>query len=104
MVGRVQPPGDANANAPMLSTFDLGLPNIVLVDARPASHRNGIILHLRELAGEPANADMSSLHCHAKFDTIHEVDVLENDLGKSLTTLSFKPFESKFILIETKSQ
>jgi hypothetical protein len=102
MVGRVQPPGDANAHASVLSTFDLGLPNIVLVDARPASHRNGIILHLRELAGEPANADTSSLHCHAKIDALHEVDVLENDLGKSLTTLSFKPFESKFILIKTK--
>ena len=103
MIARVLPPGDANANAPVLSTLDLGLPNVVLVDARPASQHEGIVLHLRELDGVATTIKVSELSCLAAIDGVSEMDVLENDLGQPLSSLSFKPFESKFIRLQTKS-
>ncbi|MCC6697040.1 MAG: hypothetical protein IT365_15540, partial [Candidatus Hydrogenedentes bacterium] len=104
MIPRVLPSGNASESEATLSTLDLGLPNVLLVGARPASHRDGIVLQLREVDGKAITVDVAQILSHAKIRTMREVDVLENDLGESLSALSFSPFESKFIRIEAKAK
>ena len=64
---------------------------VLLVATRPAEQ--GMILHLREVAGQNAALDLVSGSHDWKME---EVDALGTPL-RDLTNVSFKPLESKFI-------
>jgi len=100
-IARVLPPGDSSAQASTVSLLDLKLPDVLLVSARPAKYGDGVILHLREADGDPTAIAVKDIACRAEIVALREVDVLERDLTKDLSTLTFGPFESKFVRLTT---
>jgi alpha-mannosidase len=98
MVPRVLPPGNAEASA-VASTLDLGAPNIILVDARPAYYGEGIVLHLRELDGKATDLPLADLLAKA---TLQEINVLEEVIEKGINTVTFKPYDSRFLKLSLK--
>lgn len=97
LVPRVLPAGHADAFAPVLSTLDLGVSNLVLVEARPAYHGQGMVLHLREVDGKPASLPVAKLTAIPAVQSVQEVNVLEGVVGGEPATLDFAPYESKFV-------
>lgn len=71
--------------------------NIILVAARPAPDGNGIICHLREVAGTSGKIELTELSSLKKIKQIDEVNVLGEVLQKNRRTVPFAPFEAKFI-------
>ncbi|MBI2422645.1 MAG: hypothetical protein HYV27_07430 [Candidatus Hydrogenedentes bacterium] len=102
MIPRVLPPGTQATPESMLSTLDLGVPNLVLVDARPAFYGEGIVLHLRELEGKATELDTKGLRSTAAFAAIEETNLLEEVVAPHAVTVSFAPYESKFLKLTLK--
>ena len=72
-------------------------PNLLVVEYRPAADRKGIVLHLREVAGQPAALAKKAIVSTARISRMDEVNVLEQPLKTRLDTVTFQPWESKFL-------
>ena len=100
------------------SFFASSLSSVVLVDTHPSHSGKGIILQLRETSGKEASVTVSdvasssvTLAMATGAKSVYEVDVLEEPVrpvwqpllenpGKySPARIFFKPFETKFILV-----
>ena len=99
MIPRVLPPGESAEVEPVLSALDFGVPNIVLVDARPARHGQGVVLHLRELDGRATALRVADIISKADIASVDEISVLEEVLDPAIATVAFVPYESKFLRI-----
>ena len=101
LVPRVLPPGKTATREPNLSRsiINVGSPNILLVEARPAYYSDGIILHLREVNGEQAAIDLSSQPIVSGVRGGDVVNVLEATLAEDVKSLSFAPYEVKFVRV-----
>jgi hypothetical protein len=99
MVCRVLPAGKSSKpNLPIsLSALDVRVPNIVLVEARPTAIGGQIILHLREVEGKPATISQEQVSTWTELGRADEVNVLEETLRDEIESLSFNPFEVKFV-------
>jgi hypothetical protein len=98
-VARVLPPvktGTAHT-AQRLSALTLTAPNVLVVDARPASSGEGVFLHLREIAGQSVTITQGDLVTSCELRSVDEVDVLETTLRGGIAALTFKPYEVKFV-------
>ncbi len=102
MIPRVLPPGKSDEAESAVSALDLGVSNIVLVDARSAFHGEGIVLHLRELDGKATDLRWAEFVSIASIKSIDEVSVLEEILKPKIATLTFAPYDSKFFKMTLK--
>jgi alpha-mannosidase len=78
------------------------VPNLLVVEQRPAADRKGIVLHLREVAGQPAALAKKAVVSAARVSRIDEVNVLEQPLKTRLETVTFQPWESKFLKLSLR--
>ena len=72
-------------------------PNLLVVECRPAADLKGIVLHLREVAGQPAAVARKDIVAAARISRLDEVNVLEQPLKTKLDTVTFQPWETKFV-------
>ncbi len=101
LLGRVVPKRQSAQEATPVSRslLDFGLPNLLLVNARPVGEKQGVLLHLREMEGNPAGLDIDNLLNQAGMGAAYEVNVLgevQRPLSKSLR---IEDYETKFILL-----
>lgn len=79
------------------SLLDLGVPNLLLVNATPSVDGKGIILHLREVEGGHAILDVRKILEETGALSIHEVSVLEEELELLTGPLLIEHYETRFI-------
>jgi hypothetical protein len=79
------------------SIMDLGVPNLMLVNATPSMDGSGVILHLREVEGGHAILDARSLQEQTGASSITEVSVLEEELQVLTAPLLIEHYETRFI-------
>ncbi|MFH1741911.1 MAG: glycoside hydrolase family 38 C-terminal domain-containing protein [bacterium] len=82
-----------------MSTLAVDAPNVVLVDAKPAKYTGGVVLHFRELDGKPAICDLQKAWQLSGNLRVDEVNVIEEPLKENVSSISFAPFECKFVNI-----
>jgi len=77
-------------------------PNLLVVEYRPAIDHKGIVLHLREVAGQHAALARKDIVAATRISRVDEVNVLEQPLRTKLDTVTFQPWESKFLKLSLK--
>jgi hypothetical protein len=93
----------SSATAPtVLPVLAFPAPDLLVVEYRPAADGKGIVLHLREVAGQPANLAKKDIVSAARITRLDEVNVLEQPLRSRLDAVSFQPWESKFLKLTLK--
>jgi hypothetical protein len=111
LVTRVLPPakGKAAARAASSATGSTVIPvmafpapNLLVVEYRPAADLKGIVLHLREVAGQPATLVKKDIVASTPISRLDEVNVLEQPLKRKLDTVTFQPWESKFLKLSLR--
>jgi hypothetical protein len=111
LVTRVLPPakGKAAARAAASATgptvipvMAFPAPNLLVVEYRPAADLKGIILHLREVAGQPASLARKDIVSATRISRLDEVNVLEQPLKTRLDTVTFQPWETKFLKLSLR--
>lgn len=100
MLARVIPTGEQKARVMNRSLFDPDVVNLLLVNARPAPSHDGVILHLRETAGDHAILDISRLLEQSSAREAIEVNILGEEIQKLTRPLLIEHFETKFILLK----
>ncbi len=98
-LSRVLPASSGAAKAPRRAHVEVDIPHVMLVNAKPATDGNGIILHLREVEGRAASMKSRDLIRGLERINIHEVNVLEERIKTVSSAISFKPYEVKFLRI-----
>ncbi len=96
---RVLPPVKTGAlrEPQVLSALAITAPNLLIVEARPTRSGDGIFLHLRELEGKPVTITQDEVKAAAGIQSADEVNVLEETVQPGIESLSFKPYEVKFL-------
>jgi len=84
----------------MLSTFDVKLPNALLVEARPLAQGAGVRLHLRETDGQPFAVSEADIQSPFPVVEAAVVNVLGEVLRGGIESHSQAPFESRFLQIK----
>jgi len=97
---RVLPPGISEKIPPERSLLDIDANHILLVSSKPAADKNGIILHLRETEGKPAEFRISSPIDPGKKLSVVEVNVLGEVIGHPTQKIQMDALESRFFLLE----
>ena len=91
------PSNATSATSAEESLLDLNKPNLLLVNTTISLDNKGIVLHVRELEGQPAIIDLPQLLKQTGALSAELVNVLEEVLEPSTATLSFNPYETKFL-------
>lgn len=96
---RVLPPVKTGAtrDPQKLSTLAVTPANLLIVEARPTRNGDGIFLHLRELEGKPVTITEQEVIASSEIQGADEVNVLEESLHPGIESLTFKPYEVKFL-------
>ena len=98
LASRVLPPGKSDeSNSKSLSTLTVDAPNLLLVEAKPAVGGEGIILQFREVEGKPVTLEQGNVGFVNNFHKADEVNVLEEVINGDITSLTFRPYEVKFL-------
>lgn len=99
---RTFPEGKDEFSQPMVKTLELvGDPNAMLINSRPAFSRDGsILLHFREVDGQPASLQLSSQIANRPIKSLKEVNIIGEEIRALDTNISFKPNEVKFIEVQ----
>jgi len=92
-------------NANSVDKSFIHLPHdLLLIDAKPAPDKTGIILQIREIAGSHSFiiwndvlSSWTSLQSTANAKSAYEVSVLGDKISKVDKRIEFRPFETKFI-------
>ncbi len=98
LLGRVLLPGAKMTAAPSQGILKITPDNVLMVNARPAIHEPGLILHLREVEGREATVTIQHLLAGRKIVSLEEVNLLEETIKPFSNKLL--PFESKFIRVK----
>jgi len=111
LVTRVLPPGKGKSAERTASTSSgptvipvMSFPtsNLLVVEYRPAADLKGIVLHLREVAGQPAALARKDIVSAAPISRLDEVNVLEQPSRSKQDIIHFQPWESKFVKLTLK--
>jgi hypothetical protein len=80
--------------------------NVMLLAARPATNGPGIILHLREIEGEPTRIDVSKWQINGRPVAVTEVNAIQQPLATPAREdpEAFTPYQSKFLLLQSREQ
>jgi len=99
---RTFPEGKDEFSQPMVKTLKLlGDPNAILINSRPAFTRDGsILLHFREVDGQPASLQLSSQIANRPIKSLKEVNIIGEEIRALDANISFKPNEVKFIEVQ----
>jgi hypothetical protein len=97
---RVFPPGKSSKIRPERSLLRIDASNILLVSAKPAAERDGIILHLRETEGKPTSFRIIPSGTSSNNNTVVEVNVLGEPIDSPTRIIRMDAWESKFFLLE----
>lgn len=93
--------GSATGNGThSMSLLNFGAGNPMLISARPAWNGSGVVLCMRETAGNNAKVDVSELLKSGIAKIAQEVNSLEEPVGGPSNEVFFRPREVKFILIK----
>ena len=111
LVTRVLPPAKGKAatrtassatGSNVIPVMAFPAPNLLVVEYRPAADLKGIILHLREVAGQPASLAKRDIVSAAKISHLDEVNALEQPLKTRLDAVTFQPWETKFLKLSLR--
>ena len=69
----------------------------MIVETRPARNGDGVILHLRELEGKAVTITEDEVLGATGIRSADEVNVLEEAIHDGIESLTFKPYEVKFL-------
>jgi alpha-mannosidase len=96
---RVLPPVKTGAlrEPQKLSALAIAAPSLLVVEARPTRNGDGIFLHLRELEGKPVTITEEEVRAATGIQGADEVNVLEEVIQQGIESLTFKPYEVKFL-------
>ena len=99
LVTRVLPPVKTGAGREpkKLSALAVTPSNLLIVEACPTRSGDGIVLHLRELEGKPVTITEAEVLAAAGIRRADEVNVLEEVVQPGIESLTFKPYEVKFL-------
>jgi len=97
LTARVLLPGEGGASRPTGSMLGSVASNLLLVEVRPTFDGSGVILHLREVDGKPAEIDLADRPFGSSVAEVDEVNVLEQSLRNGVSAFAFEPYEAKFI-------
>jgi len=99
---RTFPAGKNEFKSPVLETLKIsGSPNAILINSRPSfKSSESILLHFRELEGKPAELTLESKIAGRAIKRMVEVNVTGDEIGSLIQTISFKPYEVKFIEVQ----
>lgn len=90
-------PSARRGSFPALSFIEIDAPNVLLVNARPSLFGEGIILHLREIAGKPVWLDDQNVRFAREITRADVVNVLEEPLNRDIEAVHFDPYEVRFV-------
>lgn len=79
------------------SFLDFNIPNLLVVNCTPALDNTGIILHLRETAGNRAIIDIQALKEKTAAKAIQRVNAMEEEMKKITSPLQIEPYETLFL-------
>lgn len=79
------------------SLIDLGVSNLLLVNMTPSLDGTGVILQVRETAGDHAVIDILRIMEESGASRIEEVNVLEEKLAGLYSPLLIEHYETKFL-------
>jgi len=110
LVTRVLPPAKGKAVAQaasgagsmVISGMAFPSPNLLVVACRPATDLQGIILQLREAAGQPVAFAKKDIMAASAISRLDEVNVLEQPVRTKLDTVTFQPWETKFVKLSLR--
>lgn len=100
LVTRVLPPAKtpaAGGTPRSVSTLGLGVPNVLVVEARPTSEGTGLFLHLREVEGQAVTLTAADLMTFAPLQGADEVNVIEETVAAGIESLSLEPYAARFV-------
>lgn len=99
---RTFPAGANEMKTPSNETLIIsGSANAMLVNSRPAFKGKGtILLHFRELEGQPAEVKLLSALPNKSIKRLVEVNTVGKQVGPPVTSVILKPYEVKFIEVE----
>ena len=101
--GKAATPAGSSTPAPnVIPVMAFPAPNLLVVEYRPAADLQGIVLHLREVAGQPASLARKDIVSATPISRLDEVNVLEQPLKTKLDTVTFQPWESKFLKLSLR--
>lgn len=99
LLARVFPAGQPSNLPRTLSLLKLNAENTLVISARPVRDRDALVLHLREIAGQPIQGYITYPQAGNVRVGFYEVNVLGEVVSKKTDRLELKPYESKFILV-----
>jgi len=97
LLARVLLPGEKAPQNLSQSILHLAPENILLVQARPATYDQAVVLHLREVEGKETTMQILSLLPGRNISDLAEINLLEETLSSPGKAVKFSPYESKFI-------
>ena len=97
LLSRVFPRGESSKAPLTRSLLKTNQDNILLVSAKPSQDGEGIILHLRETDGKPAELSVVLPFVDSRKQSLTEVNVIEEIIGEPGESIHIKPWESKFV-------
>jgi hypothetical protein len=97
---RVFPSGKSSKFPPERSLLRIEADNILLVSTKPSEDTDGIILHLRETEGKPADFRILSEDDPSGKGSIVEVNVLGERIGPPTPNIHMDAWESRFFLLD----
>lgn len=99
LLSRVMPAGNTKNENVSNSILNINVPNLLLVNAKPALSGEGVILQLRETKGDHAILDINKLKYDTGAKEINEVTILEEKIKQLDAPLLIEHYETKFIQI-----
>ncbi|MCL4483654.1 MAG: glycosyl hydrolase family 38 [Bacteroidetes bacterium] len=96
---RTFPAGKNEFQSPTLETIKItGSPNAILINSRPAfKNSNSVLLHFRELEGNPAELKIESKVAGHPIKRMVVVNVVGKEIGNPVQSVQLNPFEVKFV-------
>jgi hypothetical protein len=102
LLSRVFPPGESSKLSVTQSLLRISAENILLVSAKPSQDGEDVILHLRETEGKSAELSVVLPLIDARRQSLTEVNVIEEVVGKPEESILLNPWESKFVKLSVR--
>jgi alpha-mannosidase len=98
---RVLPPikSGKSSEPPALSLVSIDVPGVVVVDTQPAVG-GGVVLHVREVAGETTTLDRGNIKTWADIEAAAEVNALGESIQDGIESLVLKPYDVRFVRLQ----
>jgi hypothetical protein len=102
LVARVLPhdPRAQSDGRAATTTLAASVPNILCVEARPASDGRSLIVQLREVDGKAVEVTPQEVQSCRPLKGADEVNVLGETLRENTESVSFEPYEVKFVRVK----